>query len=124
MKKHRYRGTLTFDFGSSIDRNELQRMEAALVRQGWRYVETTAFVYDQRAEESELDALTHIWQGIAIVGRASAPVGGVVSAVSFVIQRIDAQKEKQRAFGGQRAANARDYRQDTFPGDEQPGVAP
>lgn len=118
-----YRAHLVFDFGSKVDTNAFQRMESALVNLQWTYVETSAFVFDQPQGMTDNQALTAIWQGIATFARGSAAIGGVLSALTYTIQRIDQSKMGQTSFGG--ATNPTisftDLSQNVFPGDANPG---
>lgn len=118
-----YRGSLVFDFGNGYDPNAFQRMESALVSLGWTYVETSAFVYDQPNDIADPLALQRIWQGIAVVGRASAAIGGLLSALTYSIQLVDLHKVGQTTFGGAKNPNASyaDVSGRVFPGDSMPG---
>jgi len=113
---------LTFDFGQGHDGSQFQRMETALLHLGWRHAETSAFVYDQSDGDPDADALVQIWQGIAVVGRATAAIGGRLSALSYTIQFLDPNQLGETQLGTWQPPNAYNHiRVQTFPGDTQPG---
>jgi hypothetical protein len=113
---------LPLDFGHGYNTSGFQRMETALLHLGWQHAETSAFVYNQSDAQDDAAALVQIWQGIAVVGRATASVGGRLSALSYTIQYIDPNELGRTQFGTWQPANAYDHlRVQVFPGDNQPG---
>ena len=117
-----YRGILTFDYGTRVHggENQQNRMQTALLAMGWRYTDTTAFVFEQ-SDEGDEAALSNIWQGVAIVARGSAAIGPI-TALSFVIQIVKPEEQHRDRFGAHDPGIARDdLRTRVFPGDTKPG---
>jgi len=82
----KYKATITFDFDTAADDPELKkartqaynRLTVALSQIGWRHLETSAFVIEDKP-------LAAIWMGIELVARQSGDAGPL-SALNFQIQ--------------------------------------
>lgn len=80
VERHRvamkYRALLTIDY-THIDKNEYQKLLAGLIQTGWRYLETSALVF-----EGDLTTILHSMELIVRQCRD----GGVISALNLQIQ--------------------------------------
>jgi hypothetical protein len=72
-----YRAALNLDY-TGQKTNEYQKLIAALLQLGWKYVETSAYTL----ETSDLNL---VWRGIDLITRQSA-VSGSLSALTLHIQ--------------------------------------
>lgn len=80
-----YRGTINVDFskfsdGNPVNGNEQNKLSLALLKGGWRRVETSAYVIDD-------PDVRKIWNGIALVAKQASSVG-TLSALTFHVQLI------------------------------------
>jgi hypothetical protein len=73
----KYRAIINIDY-SNRKGNAYQKLVAALIQSGWKYVETSAFI-------KEADTLPPIWKGIELVAKQSASIG-FLSALTYHIQ--------------------------------------
>ena len=90
----KYRASLNLDFTKQKS-YQYQKLIAALIDTGWKYVETSALIIEH-------DDLAPIWQGIELVAKQSSSAG-LLSALTFHIQ--GAQR-----FGGKAYAAAKNHR--------------
>jgi hypothetical protein len=87
-----YRATINIDFTKS-DAGEYQKLVAALIQAGWRYLETSAFVL-----EGDLAA---VLQGMELVGKQCS-AAGQLSALTYHIQG-------SKDFAGEKYAAAKNH---------------
>jgi len=72
-----YRATLNIDF-TGIVKNEYQKLVAALLATGWRYLETTAFIL-------ETEQLARAFVAFELIAKQCA-AAGTLSALTIHIQ--------------------------------------